>query len=304
MVKPENNCIVIFGASGDLTHRKLIPAFYHLYANGLLSEEFAILGVSRTHYSDADFQQKLKESLTANEKVDQDVLNAFLERVHYQAIDTSNVDDYATLKTRLADIEVQYKTGGNTTFYLATPPSLYSIIPSSLAAHGLNTEDNGWKRLIVEKPFGYDLATAEELDKNLHDCFLEHQIYRIDHYLGKETVQNLLVFRFANGMFEPLWNRNFIDYVEITAAEFLGVEERGGYYDGAGAVRDMFQNHLLQVLAMVGMEPPAVINADSMRNEVVKVLNSLQPLTEEKLQKNLVLGQYTESDVRGEHLKG
>ncbi|MEZ8141912.1 glucose-6-phosphate dehydrogenase [Enterovibrio norvegicus FF-33] len=304
MVKPENNCIVIFGASGDLTHRKLIPAFYHLFANGLLSEKFAILGVSRTHYSDAEFQEKLKISLTANEKVDQQMLTEFLERVHYQPIDTSDVDDYGKLKARLDDIEQVYETGGNTTFYLATPPSLYSVIPTSLAAHGLNTEDNGWKRLIVEKPFGYDLATAEQLDKTLHNAFQEHQIYRIDHYLGKETVQNLLVFRFANGMFEPLWNRNFIDYVEITAAEFLGVEERGGYYDGAGAVRDMFQNHLLQVLAMVGMEPPAVINADSMRNEVVKVLNSLQPLTEEKLKNNLVLGQYTESDVRGAHLKG
>ncbi|PSU34931.1 glucose-6-phosphate dehydrogenase [Photobacterium lutimaris] len=304
MVKPENNCIVIFGASGDLTHRKLIPAFYHLFANGLLSEEFAILGVSRTHYSDAEFQQRLKESLTANEKVDPQVLDAFCQRLHYQAIDTKSVEDYATLKTRLDDIEQKYHTKGNTTFYLATPPSLYSVIPQCLAAHGLNSEENGWKRLIVEKPFGYDLATAEQLDKDLHAHFQEHQIYRIDHYLGKETVQNLLVFRFANTMFEPLWNRNFIDYVEITAAEFLGVEERGGYYDGAGAVRDMFQNHLLQVLAMVGMEPPAAINADSMRDEVMKVFQSLQPLSENDLNNNLVLGQYTESDVRGNHLKG
>ncbi|MGR5141965.1 glucose-6-phosphate dehydrogenase [Photobacterium sp. DNB23_23_1] len=304
MVKPENNCIVIFGASGDLTHRKLIPAFYHLFANGLLSEEFAILGVSRTHYSDAEFQQKLKESLTANEKVDPQVLDAFCQRLHYQAIDTKSVEDYAKLKMRLDDIEQKCQTKGNTTFYLATPPSLYSVIPECLAAHGLNNEHNGWKRLIVEKPFGYDLATAEQLDKDLHAHFQEHQIYRIDHYLGKETVQNLLVFRFANTMFEPLWNRNFIDYVEITAAEFLGVEERGGYYDGAGAVRDMFQNHLLQVLAMVGMEPPAAINADSMRDEVMKVFKSLQPLSDNDLQNNLVLGQYTESDVRGNHLDG
>ncbi|MCQ1057812.1 glucose-6-phosphate dehydrogenase [Photobacterium sp. ZSDE20] len=304
MVKPENNCIVIFGASGDLTHRKLIPAFYHLFANGLLSEEFAILGVSRTHYSDTEFQQKLKESLTANEKVDPQVLDAFCQRLHYQAIDTKSVEDYAKLKMRLDDIEQKCQTKGNTTFYLATPPSLYSVIPECLAAHGLNNEHNGWKRLIVEKPFGYDLATAEQLDKDLHAHFQEHQIYRIDHYLGKETVQNLLVFRFANTMFEPLWNRNFIDYVEITAAEFLGVEERGGYYDGAGAVRDMFQNHLLQVLAMVGMEPPAAINADSMRDEVMKVFKSLQPLSDNDLQNNLVLGQYTESDVRGNHLDG
>ncbi|MGF1683633.1 glucose-6-phosphate dehydrogenase [Photobacterium minamisatsumaniensis] len=304
MVKPENNCIVIFGASGDLTHRKLIPAFYHLFANGLLSEEFAILGVSRTHFSDEEFQQKMKVSLTENEKVDPETLDAFCQRLHYQAINTSDVEDYGNLKQRLDEIETVYQTQGNTTFYLATPPSLYSIIPQNLAAHGLNTEQNGWKRLIVEKPFGYDLATAEQLDKDLHAHFQEHQIYRIDHYLGKETVQNLLVFRFANGMFEPLWNRNFIDYVEITAAEFLGVEERGGYYDGAGAVRDMFQNHLLQVLAMVGMEPPAAINADTMRDEVMKVFQSLKPLSDDDLKNNLVLGQYTESDVRNDHLIG
>ncbi|MGF1685416.1 glucose-6-phosphate dehydrogenase [Photobacterium japonica] len=304
MVKPENNCIVIFGASGDLTHRKLIPAFYHLFANGLLSEQFAILGVSRTEYSDEEFQQKLKASLMANEKVDPQTLEEFCQRLHYQAIDTKDVEDYAKLKARLDDIDQAYQTNGNTTFYLATPPSLYSVIPACLSAYGLNSEARGWKRLIVEKPFGYDLATAEQLDAELHNHFLEHQIYRIDHYLGKETVQNLLVFRFANGMFEPLWNRNFIDYVEITAAEFLGVEERGGYYDGSGAMRDMFQNHLLQVLAMVAMEPPAAINANTMRNEVMKVFQSLQPLSENDLKNNLVLGQYTESDVRGNHLLG
>lgn len=304
MVKPENNCIVIFGASGDLTHRKLIPAFYHLYANGLLSEKFAILGVSRTEYSDQAFRDKLKASLAASEKVDQATLDAFCQHLHYQALNTSDVEDYTKLKHRLDDLGQQNDTRGNTTFYLATPPSLYSVIPECLAAHGLNDESQGWKRLIVEKPFGYDLASAEVLDEELHQHFKEHQIYRIDHYLGKETVQNLLVFRFANGMFEPLWNRNFIDYVEITAAEFLGVEERGGYYDGAGAVRDMFQNHLLQVLSMVAMEPPAAINADSMRDEVVKVMNSFQPLSENDLHNNLVLGQYTASDVRGEHLPG
>ncbi|MGF1729987.1 glucose-6-phosphate dehydrogenase [Photobacterium kasasachensis] len=304
MDKPENNCIVIFGASGDLTHRKLIPAFYHLYANGQLPEEFAILGVSRTAFSDLAFREKLKQTLMTTEEVDEQTLEAFCQHLHYQALNTAAAEDYALLKERLDRIGKQCHTNGNTTFYLATPPSLYSVIPENLAAYGLNDESNGWKRLIVEKPFGYDLASAQALDQQLHRYFQEHQIYRIDHYLGKETVQNLLVFRFANGMFEPLWNRNFIDYVEITAAEFLGVEERGGYYDGAGAVRDMFQNHLLQVLAMVGMEPPAAINADSMRDEVVKVMNSFQPLSEQDLKQNLVLGQYTESDVRGEHLPG
>ena len=158
-------------------------------------------------------------------------------------------------------------------YYMSTPPSLYGVIPECLAAHGLNTEEEGWKRIIVEKPFGYDEKTAQELDVQIHRFFEEHQIYRIDHYLGKETVQNLLVLRFSNGLFEPLWNRNYIDYVEITGAEAIGVEERGGYYDGSGAMRDMFQNHLLQVLAMVAMEPPAIINANSMRDEVAKVMH-------------------------------
>ena len=305
MVIPENSSIVIFGASGDLTYRKLIPALYHLYASNQLPESFAILGVSRTEYSDESYREKLKKSLQEMEKTEPETLNAFIEHLHYQAINTSDVDDYARLAQRLDKLEQDYQfENHNTLFYLATPPSLYGVIPANLAAHGLNDEKNGWRRLIIEKPFGYDLASAQALDEEIHHHFQEHQIYRIDHYLGKETVQNLLVLRFSNAMFEPLWNRNFIEYVEITGAEFLGVEERGGYYDGSGAVRDMFQNHLLQVLAMVGMEPPAQINADSIRDEVVKVLQCLKPLEEDDLRKDLVLGQYTASDVRGQHLPG
>ncbi|TXY30011.1 glucose-6-phosphate dehydrogenase [Vibrio mimicus] len=303
MVIPENSSIVIFGASGDLTYRKLIPALYHLYASQQLPKSFAILGVSRTEYSDETYREKLKRSLQELEKTEPAILDEFMQHVHYQALNTSEVSDYQHLATRLDTLASDYQfEQRNTLFYLATPPSLYGVIPACLAAHGLNDESQGWKRLIIEKPFGYDLQSAQDLDVEIHHHFKEHQIYRIDHYLGKETVQNLLVFRFANGMFEPLWNRNFIDYVEITGAEFLGVEERGGYYDGSGAVRDMFQNHLLQVLAMVGMEPPAAINADSIRNEVNKVLQSLQPLSESDLRNNLVLGQYTESEVRGQFL--
>ncbi|ASI91330.1 glucose-6-phosphate dehydrogenase [Vibrio mediterranei] len=305
MVIPENSSIVIFGASGDLTYRKLIPALYHLYASDQLPKSFAILGVSRTQYSDESYREKLKHSLQEMEKTEPEKLEAFCNHLHYQAIDTSDTQDYAKLATRLDDVADQYGfEQRNTLFYLATPPSLYSIIPASLAAHGLNDEADGWKRLIIEKPFGYDLASARQLDKEIHEHFQEHQIYRIDHYLGKETVQNLLVLRFSNAMFEPLWNHQYVDYVEITGAEFLGVEERGGYYDGSGAVRDMFQNHLLQVLAMVGMESPAQINADAIRNEVVKVLQCLRPLSDEDLRNNLVLGQYTESNVRGQFLPG
>ncbi|SJN55567.1 Glucose-6-phosphate 1-dehydrogenase [Vibrio ruber DSM 16370] len=305
MVIPENSSIVIFGASGDLTYRKLIPALYHLYANNQLPKSFAILGVSRTEYSDDSYRERLKTTLQELEETVPETLEDFCQHLHYQAIDTANVDDYQTLSERLETLAEQYHfEQRNTLFYLATPPSLYGVIPGCLAAHGLNDENQGWKRLIIEKPFGYDLKSAQELDIEIHRHFKEHQIYRIDHYLGKETVQNLLVFRFANGMFEPLWNRNFIDYVEITGAEFLGVEERGGYYDNSGAVRDMFQNHLLQVLAMVTMEPPAAINADSIRNEVNKALQSLQPLSDQDLKQNLVLGQYTESEVRGKFLPG
>ncbi|MGR5221435.1 glucose-6-phosphate dehydrogenase [Vibrio parahaemolyticus] len=305
MVIPENSSIVIFGASGDLTYRKLIPALYHLYASNQLPKSFAILGVSRTQYSDETYREKLKQSLQEMEKTEPETLNAFCNHLHYQAIDTSDTQDYAKLATRLDDVAEQYGfEQRNTLYYLATPPSLYSIIPASLAAHGLNGESDGWKRLIIEKPFGYDLASARKLDREIHEHFQEHQIYRIDHYLGKETVQNLLVLRFSNAMFEPLWNHQYVDYVEITGAEFLGVEERGGYYDGSGAVRDMFQNHLLQVLAMVGMESPAQINADAIRNEVVKVLQCLRPLSQQDLRDNLVLGQYTESNVRGQFLPG
>ncbi|MFC0323371.1 glucose-6-phosphate dehydrogenase [Gallibacterium melopsittaci] len=304
MQKPENNSIVIFGASGDLTHRKLIPALYQLFENEQLSDDFAILGVSRTEYSDNAFRDKLRQSLIENEKVNEGILEAFLQHIYYQAIDTQNVNDYAKIKNRLTELNFRHNCQHNVLYYLSTPPSLYGVIPECLAAHNLNDESEGWKRLIVEKPFGYDLQSSIDLDNKIHQSFEEHQIYRIDHYLGKETVQNLLVLRFSNGLFEPLWNRNYIDYVEITGAEALGVEERGGYYDGSGAMRDMFQNHLLQVLALVAMESPAVINAKSMRDEVVKVLQSLHPLTPDTLEENLVLGQYTRSMVRGVELPG
>ena len=250
----ENCCIVISGASGDLTFRKLIPALYNLHKVGRLGEHFSVLGVARTEFSDEQFREKMRDALIKFEN--------------------------------------------------ASGESLYGVIPECLAAHGLTTEEFGWKRIIVEKPFGYDIQTAKALDVQIHRFFEEHQIYRIDHYLGKETVQNLLVLRFSNGLFEPLWNRNYIDYVEITGAESIGVEERGGYYDGSGAMRDMFQNHLLQVLAMVAMEPPAIINADAMRDEVAKVLYCLHPLSDEDLKNNLVLGQYTAAEIDGEMAKG
>ena len=303
-MQTDNNCIVIFGASGDLTHRKLIPALYNLYKIGRLSENFSVLGVARSDLNDETFREKMREALIHNEETTPETLDAFCSHLYYQAVNTSDAQDYGKLVPRLDDLHDKYQTCGNTLYYMSTPPSLYGVIPECLAAHGLNTEEYGWKRIIVEKPFGYDEKTAQALDVQIHRFFEEHQIYRIDHYLGKETVQNLLVLRFSNGWFEPLWNRNFIDYVEITGAESIGVEERGGYYDGSGAMRDMFQNHLLQVLAMVAMEPPAIINANSMRDEVAKVMHSLRPLTAEDMEHNLVLGQYTVSEINGKMAKG
>ena len=303
-MQTDNNCIVIFGASGDLTHRKLIPALYNLYKIGRLSENFSVLGVARSDLNDETFREKMREALIHNEETTPDTLDAFCSHLYYQAVNTSDAQDYGKLVPRLDDLHDKYQTCGNTLYYMSTPPSLYGVIPECLAAHGLNTEEYGWKRIIVEKPFGYDEKTAQALDVQIHRFFEEHQIYRIDHYLGKETVQNLLVLRFSNGWFEPLWNRNFIDYVEITGAESIGVEERGGYYDGSGAMRDMFQNHLLQVLAMVAMEPPAIINANSMRDEVAKVMHSLRPLTAEDMEHNLVLGQYTAAEINGKMEKG
>lgn len=269
-----------------------------------MSENFSVLGVARSDLNDETFREKMREALIHNEETTPDTLDAFCSHLYYQAVNTSDAQDYGKLVPRLDDLHDKYQTCGNTFYYMSTPPSLYGVIPECLAAHGLNTEEYGWKRIIVEKPFGYDEKTAQTLDVQIHRFFEEHQIYRIDHYLGKETVQNLLVLCFSNGWFEPLWNRNFIDYVEITGAESIGVEERGGYYDGSGAMRDMFQNHLLQVLAMVAMEPPAIINANSMRDEVAKVMHSLRPLTSEDMENNLVLGQYTAAEINGKMEKG
>ena len=296
-------CIVIFGASGDLSFRKLLPSFYDLFRLKQLPENFVILGVSRTAYSNEEFRETLVDALKEFSRLQHDGIEDFLSNVYYLSLNTSDEADYEKLKRWLDTYKDKQDKEYGTLFYLATPPSLFSIIPKSLAAHKLNDQNSGTKRLVVEKPLGRDLQSAIELDALLHQYFDEKYIYRIDHYLGKETVQNLLVFRFANGLFEPLWNRNFIDYVEITSAESLGVESRGGYYDQSGALRDMFQNHLLQVLAMMAMEPPAVLKADAIRDEVAKLLESLKPLNEQAINHDLVLGQYIGSTVRGKTLK-
>ena len=309
MTKPDNHILVIFGASGDLTYRKLIPALFDLYVQDLQSDQSAILGVSRTNLSDEAFRKKMKEGILkfANLGEEQkDKINAFLPRLFYEAINTFEADEYAQLKTRLESIDEKMGTGGNYLYYLSTPPNLYSIIPQNLAAHKLNQKSNSksWRRIIIEKPFGYDLASGKALNKDVLKYFREDQLYRIDHYLGKETVQNLLVTRFANGIYEPLWNRNYIHHVEITTSESIGVEGRGGYYEGSGAMRDMVQNHLLQMAALVAMEPPTTIGATSIRNETMKVFQALRPLSVHDVQHHVIRGQYTAAKIRGKNMIG
>ena len=302
MKQAESHILVIFGASGDLTKRKLIPALLELEKQNLLPDQFAVLGVSRTELSDEVFRSRMTEFLP--KEASSELIEKFLNRLYYQAISTADAYDYPVLRDRLFTIAKENNIPENFIFYLSTPPSLYEIIPKNLASVALNQADDGFRRLIVEKPFGTDLESAKELNRNLLDYFKEEQIYRIDHYLGKETVQNLLVTRFSNGIFEPIWNHNFIHHIEITSAESLGVENRGGYYDHSGAMRDMVQNHLLQLVGMVAMEPPVIIEADAIRNEVLKVFQSLRPIQEDEVAKYVIRGQYIESHIKGNLVKG
>lgn len=303
MKQPESHILVIFGASGDLTKRKLIPALYELHLQNYLPEKFAVLGVSRTNLSDIEFREKMKEFLPVENNNQKDI-DEFIEHLYYQPLSTSDSDEYPILKTRLENIRETWDIPENYIFYLSTPPGLYEIIPQSLASVGLNSHENGFKRLIIEKPFGTDLSSAKNLNKILLNYFTEDQIYRIDHYLGKETVQNMLVTRFSNGIFEPIWNHNFIQHVEISSAETLGVEDRGGYYDHSGALRDMVQNHLMQLIGMVAMEPPVVIEADPIRNEILKVFQSIRPIKPDEVQDMVKRGQYTQSHIGNKKING
>jgi len=307
MKKPEDQILVIFGASGDLTYRKLIPSLYDLYNQDMLAEKFIILGVSRTDYSSEKFKERIEKGIKsfANFKdAKKNKLDTFLEKVFYKSIDTENQDDYKQLKTEIDKLHEKFDIPKNCIYYLSTPPSLYSIIPLAIGKAGINKNDSGWKRLVVEKPFGYDLDSAKKLNKDLMKVFHEDQIYRIDHYLGKETVQNIFVTRFANGIFEPLWNRNYIHHVEITGVEDIGVENRGGYYDSSGALRDMLQNHLLELTGIIAMEPPSSFDSDSIRNEIVKVFQSLRPLQEENISNDVIRGQYVASKINGKKVAG
>ena len=302
MEKSDNLIIVIFGASGDLASRKLIPAIYSLRMQALMPERYSVLGVGRTDFTDDVFRKKMHEAILAfsEEKIaDEGSITDFCLNLSYLQIDNSNPDSFIHLREKLKEISSEKGIDGNYLYYLATPPSLYEVIAVNLSDAALFDQAEGFRRVIIEKPFGYDLDSGRKLNAVLHERISEDQIFRIDHYLGKETVQNLLVTRFANGIFEPLWNRNYIDRIEITSAESLGVEERGGYYDSSGALRDMVQNHLLQMVGLTAMEPPSSLNADAIRNEVLKVFQSLQPIMEEDVPRQVVRGQYTGSMIRG-----
>lgn len=305
MKKANSQLIVIFGASGDLTYRKLIPSLYSLEVQGLLPERYAILGVSLLSYSEDEFRDIMRGSLQKQlQEENRSLVEPFLKNIFYQYVEATEPTSYQYLKTKISEIQKDLSLPGNIIYYLATPPDLYGVIPRHLAAQGLNNEQDGWKRLIIEKPFGYNLVSAQELNASLQKEWEESQIYRIDHYLGKETVQNVLVTRFANGIFEPLWNRNYIDRVEITSAENIGVEQRGGYYEKSGALRDMIQNHLLHVVGFMAMEPPASLLPDAIRNETVKVFESIRPIKPEDVPHTAIRGQYLKATIRGEKVKG
>ena len=293
---PDPSIVVLFGATGDLAHRKVIPALYQLWRTDLLPHEFQIVAIGRREYDDETFRAEIHESLEKFSRVlplDEGVWTSFEERITYQRCDFSDAAGYEQLAARLDEIDEECGTRGNRLFYLATQPSQFAEIVAQLGRVGLDHEkhDGGWRRVVIEKPFGHDLDSAKRLNREVGKVFRESQVYRIDHYLGKETVRNLLVFRFGNGIFEPLWNRRYVDHVQITVAESIGIESRGAFYEQTGATRDVLQNHLLQLVSLVAMEPPATFDANALRDEKVKVLRAVSsdPLDAHE---DVVRGQY------------
>ena len=299
--------VVILGALGDLTRRKLVPALFDLACIGCTSGQFRVLGVGRDELSDDEFRERLRAGVTGSKEMGEfsdEEWRQFAQRMYYVAGELEDQQVYNRIAERLETLDAQEGASANHLFYLSTPPSLAPKIVNQLGAAGLAKEEKGWSRIVVEKPFGRDLASARALNESIAAVFNEHQVYRIDHYLGKDTVQNILVFRFGNSLFEPVWNRNYVDYVEITAAEQLGVESRGGYYEEAGALRDMVANHLLQLLALTAMEPPVAMDADSVREEKAQVWRSIRPMTQQVVSEKTVRGQYGPGEIDGERVPG
>jgi glucose-6-phosphate 1-dehydrogenase len=299
--------MVIFGASGDLTKRKLIPSLYNLAVSHYLSKDFAVVGFAKPQMSQEEFRDKLNKEIGtySSGSVDPAIWSWFMERLYYLSGDFGDSESYKSLGKLLEEVEARHKTQGNRLFYLATLPSNFALIADKMAEAGLTKETNQvWRRVVVEKPFGRDLPSAQALNAELGRVLGEKQIYRIDHYLGKETVQNLMAFRFGNGIFEPIWNRRYIDHIEITVAEELGVEQRGPYYEEAGALRDMVPNHILQLIALTAMEPPISFDADAVRDEKHKVLKAITPMTPEEVLHRAVRGQYGEGVVEDTMVRG
>ena len=290
-LKTENTSILIFGASGDLSHRKLIPALFNLFLKKRMPQNFRIFGTATRPWSDEDLRQTCRTSLQeqTTEPLNEIAWQEFSQRINYRSGDFSDPLTYNRFNQELTEME---NGTANRMYYLATPPDFFEVIIKGLAAEHMLDEKEGWRRVVIEKPFGSDLPTAHALNEILHEVLQEKQVFRIDHYLGKETVQNILVARFANTIFEPVWNRNYIENVQITVAEAVGVESRGKYYEKAGVVRDMFQNHLLQLLTLVAMEPTSTSNADTLRDEKVKVISAIRPITENEVKLHTVRGQY------------
>jgi glucose-6-phosphate 1-dehydrogenase len=298
--------MVIFGATGDLSGRKLLPALYNLARNRLLPAGFALVGAALDDLTEDRFRELAAQHIREHSRtqpVDEETLAAFVREISYVAVDFGQPAGFERLAARLTELDTARHTGGNVVFYCATPPPTYPMIAEQLKRSGLN-RGAGYRRIIVEKPFGSDLHSARELNRVLRRAFPEEGIYRIDHYLGKETVQNILAFRFANSIFEPVWNCQHVDHVQITVAEPLGVEQRGAYYERAGALRDIVQNHALQLLTLVAMEPPVALDAGSTRDEKVKVLRAIRPLSPDEVCLQTVRGQYTEGWVMGEKVRG
>jgi len=297
--------MALFGAGGDLTKRKLIPAIYNLAKGKLLPEEFAIVGVSIEEFSNEQFRTQMTEDIKqfSEESVDMSSWDWFVKRLYYVRGDFKDPELYVKLRDALAQADKEQGTQGNYLFYLATSPVFFPIVVEQLGAAALTKQEDGkWRRVVIEKPFGHDLPSAVALNQAVGRVVEEKQVYRIDHYLGKETVQNILAFRFANGIFEPVWNRRYVDHVQVTVAEELGVELRGGYYETAGALRDMVPNHIFQLITLCAMEPPIDFDADAVHDEQTKILRAIQPLSPEKVLDHAVRGQYGEGSIDGKRV--
>ncbi|MGI8703971.1 MAG: glucose-6-phosphate dehydrogenase [Candidatus Limnocylindrales bacterium] len=306
---PEPSSTVIFGATGDLAHRKILPALYNLHRAGLLPPESKVLGFARRDYTDEHYREEMLAAVQEHSRspVEPAIWEEFARRIHYQQGEFGDFKAFRALAERLEALDAESGTRGNRLFYLATPPSTYIQIINNLGGAGLAQEGRGhsWGRIVIEKPFGFDLESARRLNHDVREVFDERQVYRIDHYLGKETVRNLLVFRFANGIFEPVWNRRYVDHVQITVGEDLGIEGRGDFYEEAGAIRDIIQNHMLQLLSLVAMEPPINFDAEALRDEKVRVLKALDPLwPEERIREDVVRGQYAPGWIGGVAVHG